>query len=432
MSLSDEGGHTKSETQLGRITAFIAILIFLSGTDIYAIITGSGANTGELRFLTLIPIFAIIFLNFGYLVRGAIAAPELIALLLLATISVYWSIDRTITIKHLIPFLATTSLAIVVASMLSLRSLFIIFGYIAALTMIGSLIAVALFSAARGDPPWDDVWNGVFAHKNNLGAASVLAMLVAIPAAISTAGFKKVLFLFTAVIGLYLMVITQSRSAQLVGFISLILLVTGFAVKRNVMLWTLLNITLILILLSVTYVVISTGMIDPIFDILERKPTLSGRIPLWEIVWPHVKNEFWLGYGYSAFWDQDSTRVLGISNNPALRFTPYYSHNGLLETFLNTGFVGVLLFLIFVVRATWSVVVIQRFGKERKLLIASFVLIVMFLMLNVPESNILARGEYRWVIFVALCVKLLLVSKSVRKNRKHIMPKQQPLFTPNN
>ena len=414
MSHTIDGVNANIQNRFKQVSVLIIVLFFLSGTDIYTIITGSGGKTGMLRLLTLVPILVVVSLHFNHLVRGAFAAPELAALLLLVTLSVYWSIDRTITIKHLTPLLLTTSLAIVVASRLSLRDLFLTFGHIAAFTMYGSLVAVALFSSARGDPPWDDVWNGVFAHKNNLGAAGALAIVVAIPAAMLSTGKKKVYFVLAAVIGLVLMIVTQSRSAQLVGSICLILLMTGLYARRNTMLWTVLNITIIILLSGTVYALFSTGMIDPVFDVLERKPTLSGRIPLWKIVWPIIMDKFWLGYGYSAFWDGDSMRVLTISNNPSLRFSPYYSHNGLLETFLNTGFAGVVLFVIFIIRTTWSVVAIQRYGKQRQLLVAAFVIIVMFLLMNVPESNILARGEYRWMMFVAICVKIRLIAKSAK------------------
>jgi len=217
MALASVNKTVNAKPRYSRVIALIIVLIFLSGTNVYSIVSGSGVNTAVIRLLTLLPILAILYIYFGNFARGAFVAPELIALLLLATISLYWSIDRSITIKHLVPFLTTTSLMIMVASMLSLRSLFIMFGHIAAFTMYGSLIAVVLFSSARGAPPWDDVWIGVFGHKNGLGAASVTAILVAMPAAMLSTGKKKAYFMLAAVIGLLLMVITQSRSAQLFG-----------------------------------------------------------------------------------------------------------------------------------------------------------------------------------------------------------------------
>lgn len=430
MAFATNEGNANFQSRFRPVTAFMIVLIFLSGTDIYAIITGSGANTGMLRFLTLVPIFAIASYNIGHIVRGLFVAPELAFLYIFVIMSALWSIDQSITIKHLIPLLATSSLAIIAASMLSMRSLLVMFGHVSALIMYGSLVAVLLFSSARGSPPWDNVWNGVFSHKNALGAASVTAILVAIPAAMYSTGFKRLYFSLTVAIGIYLVVVTQSRSAQLIGFLSVFSLAIGFAVRRNTMLWSVLNIAAILLFSGAIFVMISTGAIDPLFDILNRKPTLSGRIPLWQIVWPEIEKEFWFGYGYSAFWDEQSTRVLKIAGNPALRFSPYYSHNGLLETFLNSGFVGVVLFVIFIVRTTWDAFICQRFAEDRRLLVAAFVLFLTFLMLNVTESSILARTEVSWIIFVAVCVKIRFVAKALRKKQKLIAPKPEPLFAP--
>ena len=36
----------------------------------------------------------------------------------------------------------------------------------------------------------------------------------------------------------------------------------------------------------------------------EGATNLTGRLPVWEGLLPHLKSNFWLGFGYRAFWDE--------------------------------------------------------------------------------------------------------------------------------
>ncbi|MFH5803360.1 O-antigen ligase family protein [Alienimonas sp. DA493] len=68
----------------------------------------------------------------------------------------------------------------------------------------------------------------------------------------------------------------------------------------------------------------------------EQQSSLSGRLPIWEAILPHVARRPWLGHGYGAFWNR--RRVDAISDEVGWPLSA--SHSGWIESAAEVGLIG--------------------------------------------------------------------------------------------
>ena len=99
----------------------------------------------------------------------------------------------------------------------------------------------------------------------------------------------------------------------------------------------------------------------------EDVTTLTGRLPLWHLIWEDSKDIHMMGAGYGAFWSAKRTFSLAGT----LEWFPRHSHNAYIETIVDLGFVGLgLLFGIVVA----SLIVSFKMFKETQNVVYAFVL----------------------------------------------------------
>ncbi|HEY9301648.1 MAG TPA: O-antigen ligase family protein, partial [Phormidium sp.] len=134
--------------------------------------------------------------------------------------------------------------------------------------------------------------------------------------------------------------------------------------------------------------------------------TLTGRTDFW----PQLVDRIWrrpiLGYGFSGFWlpwlgDKDpSNNITTIGGY----FRPFHAHNGFLDTAIQTGLLGLTLFVAsFIKNATLAILYIRRnqsFEAVFPLLILVFIVIS-----NISESSLLATN-FQWFYYVLVTVRL--------------------------
>ncbi len=387
-------------------------LILLVGTDIFSLVMGGGGIGGP-KLLCYLSIFLLCGLHAGTLTRGALASPPLVLLVGLACISAVWSIDTSETLRRLTALLACTCIGILVGRGHSLRGLVLFFALLATATAWCSLIAIAGFPEARGTPPWDSTWRGIFNHKNGLGAAMAIGLPFALYAAIVTRGLSRKLFASGFAVSLLLLVASESRTSQIIGVLSVANLLIGIQLRSRKLGWSTVTLVVFGCAIGLVAFLFATGLTDQIFAALGRKPTMSGRIPLWTLSWPYIMDRPILGYGFAAFWDPDSDRVLMMAMDPDLRFAPFYSHNGLVETLLALGASGAMVVAWLLLSAFHGVVRILKLTRRVDDLVPILVFLISFCLLNVTESSVLQRDDLIWIVFVATVIQIAALRTSV-------------------
>jgi len=134
---------------------------------------------------------------------------------------------------------------------------------------------------------------------------------------------------------------------------------------------------------------------------LMKDPTISGRLLVWKQTWLYATQKPWFGHGFS-FWDgMEGHRITAW-----MKFNPYNAHNGLLETFVVAGGVGVCLLLIALTfSAFWvwhSLRTTTGDSPARRDAEWLMLFLVYFVCENIPASRILGTHQLFWIFLLML------------------------------
>jgi exopolysaccharide production protein ExoQ len=198
-------------------------------------------------------------------------------------------------------------------------------------------------------------WKGIFWHKNLMGfIASFFNVLFLMKLINSIQIRRRDLFFWAACFLGSLVILYQSDSVGailttifLYGVIFLALLFMKFRTKlrKSHLLVLIAAITLVALILSVN--------LDTFFSIFNRDTSLTGRIPMWTYVFnTYVHKQPLIGYGFNAFWYIKSHRV-AIQHAAGYPDQIVVADNGFIDLIVNTGYIGLALFLMFYLGAWW-------------------------------------------------------------------------------
>jgi len=384
----------------------VALLSLTSGAylSVIAGLTGGEAqdpSEDPLPRLILFPLYAVM----GWLIithprgfarvawRGRLA----LALVGLAGVSVIWSEDPGLTLRRAVSLLAPTTFGLILSLRFStrelLRLLAVTFGMAAVLSVI---VALALPGETISRVDYGSVWRGVFENKNSLGRSMALAVAVFALMALDGRQYRRIAWLGVA--GTLCLVFLARSMGSLVTAVALLALIPLFR-SLGLRFTTTVAVCTVSILLGGVFVIIVAANAEPIFTLLGRDATLTGRTDIWAAVLASVGERPWLGYGYNAFWHQWGGPSASVLSSVGWE-TPN-GHNGLLDLWLELGFVGVgtlLLGLMVVLRA--AVVSARRADSPAGLW--PLVFLSHLALINVSMSAFLRPHSLYWILYVAL------------------------------
>ena len=312
-----------------------------------------------------------------------------------------WSIDPGVTMRRTIAVVGTTMLGLYLAGRLTFEEgvKFLAIVYLI-MTVVSFCLAVALPGIGRmpAGSGLEGYWSGIQTHKNGLGKVSVMGAMLMTLVALSETGRRRLLFFGGAALAALLVVASRSVTSLLIMFALVGVGWLAHLFQRALALWLLAVYGGAFFFALLIAAALSYGGVEFFLNLLGKDASLTGRLPIWDIVWNSIQERPWLGWGYSAFWN-DSGRghirliyeVLGWSSPDA--------HNGLLELWLNVGLVGIILFcMVFVVGVYKSIVFIRRY-RGSILSIVPLLCFFAFGISNITESTVLGRNSLTWVQF---------------------------------
>lgn len=269
-------------------------------------------------------------------------------------------------------------------------SLVAIFCLLFTLAMPGSAIEIGVNAGA---------WRGPLTQKNLLARLMVFTIMANLAAAWQAKSGRWLPWLGVA-LGMALLMLSGSKTGLLVLLVILVLipLYQAMRLRDTVMIPVL--ITCILIGGSVGTFLI--GNWEQILLSLGRDPSLSGRTDLWAGAIAKIAEHPWFGYGFRGFWSADSGapdiwKVVG--------YKPPHAHNGYLNTALDLGMIGLMLFLL-----SLGVSYVKSIGWLRcqKGIVGLFpVLYVTFMfMYNHSENTIIEHNSIFWATFISVSLSL--------------------------
>ena len=351
--------------------------------------------------LILLPLYAVM----GWLIithprgfaRVVWRAKLPLALVGLAVLSVIWSVDPGLTLRRALSLLAPTTFGLVLSLRFStselLRLLAVALGMAAVLSVV---VALVLPRETISLVDYGNAWRGVFEDKNNFGRSMALAVAVFALMAMDWGQHRWMAWLGAA--GTLWLVFLARSMGSLVTAVALLALIPLFRSLR-LRFTTAVAVCTVSILLAGAFISVIAANTEPIFTLLGRDSTLTGRTDIWQAVLASIGERPWLGYGYNAFWhpsDGPSASVLSL-----VGWETPNSHNGLLDLWLELGFAGVGILLVGLVAAVRAAVVSAR-RTDLSAGLWPLVFLSFLALINVSMSALLRPHSLTWILYVAL------------------------------
>ncbi|MEA2737873.1 MAG: exopolysaccharide production protein ExoQ, partial [Acetobacteraceae bacterium] len=326
------------------------------------------------------------------------------ALPFLALASTLWSQSAHDTLKFSLEFVATVGCAVLAASLLKPRAL------LSALACC--LVATALLSVVFGKQSIDPLTGssafvGVFESKNQLGFFTSLMLLAAV--ALIVDGRQRVparlLGLLALALALPLLVLTRSGTAMVSAILASLVLIANLVVSRlsRFERARLLGAAVVIMLpIALLLVIAGDDVSSLLLGAMGKDATLTGRTLLWAHALQLIPQHPLLGYGYQAFWRQDTVQAESLwFEFHVLSRQGFHFHSTYVETAIELGYVGAAVLIatllgIFGALIRWS----WRSGSVA----ASFFTALMFCLLtrSFVEVDVLMQFQIgAFIMFVA-------------------------------
>lgn len=393
----------------------LSLVIFSGSLDIFLVKEDAGMNKGTVESdgSTTAIYLAVYAVSLGLAAaRRAefrdvlLANKRLILLSVLPLASALWSDSPTPTVRIGIALILTLSFSIY----LSLKELgdgeflALVGTAVGTCTVASLLVGLLLPGYGVMGGIHEGAWRGIFITKNNFGRYMVLSALVLKTLAVRDRRPHPIPW---AGMGLAVLLILLSRSMTSLVILTLLLsLVPLLRVVRqghSTARFCLLLVVGLCIAAGAFLAEAGDGSGDRMARAVERDATLTGRMPLWELVLEKVWDRPWLGYGYGAFWAEDAPQSAYIY--AVLGWEPPHAHNGFLQIMLDLGLLGLAALLYnFACDAVNAI----KFALRRSDGQAVFPLsCILFLFLsNLTECSFLAKNHILWILYLSLSVRM--------------------------
>ncbi len=421
--------RARSQGQAGLIDAVAfaaAVLLLLIHSQGWELpLTGGGDETsdsGLIRALFL-PAYAaaVMLLAMGpwRVAIGLMRQPFLIALMAIVGLSMFWSVSPDQTSRRIFALAFTTLGGVVLGARYSWARLAeVLAASFVILAVISLFTGLFVPSIGRMEDIFPGAWRGLWPEKNAFG--SNMTQSVVICAAAALLNPRRAPFWWAGA-GLSFLMILMSTSktsllAMVLGVMALLLVAAmrrGSASK-----------------VAATWAaVVGVGLVgafaffaaDVLFGLLGKDATLTGRTKIWSGVMRQINERPWEGWGYAAVWDEtDKWGPLAWITKDA-GFRAHHAHNSWLEQWLGIGIPGLAAWGAFFLQTLVANIVALYRDRGAYLALPFF---VVYALMTLTESIAVVYNDMRWVIFVALAVKLALPDPEPARQQARAVPNQ--------
>lgn len=280
-------------------------------------------------------------------------------------LSVLWGTDPATGLSAVGRFIIAVLLSAYVASKYDLDQFiaFLTRGFaVAVLASFAVMVVVPRLGYSNIGGGYEHAWRGAFTHKNWLGSAMSLALMVC-GYSYKIRANSRLLSATTLIGCLFLLIMSRSATALISTLVSGLVVITGFALLAKRRWAPLRGIALLGLCVGLFVLVMS-----PVFDIglkdLPQVPgrtaDLTGRAEVWHAVWGAIREKPLIGHGY-GFWSMPSVTRSNIWLGA--KWEAPHAHNTWLDAALQLGLVGVVLltfaWVVVLLRSVWLVLVRQ-------------------------------------------------------------------------
>jgi exopolysaccharide production protein ExoQ len=321
-----------------------------------------------------------------------------------ALASTVWSQSSHDTLKYSLEFVSTVGCAVLAASLLKPRAM------LSALACC--LVATALLSVLFGKESVDPLTGssafvGVFESKNQLGFFTSLMLLAAVALIIDGKQplMARLLGLLALALSLPLLVLTRSGTAMVSAVLASTVLIVNLVISRlsTFERARILCVGAIIMLPIVILLVVAGDDVGALLlGFMGKDATLTGRTLLWAHALQLIPQHPLFGYGYQAFWRQDTVQAESLwFEFHVLSRQGFHFHSTYVETAIELGYIGAAI-MVATLLGTFAALI--RWSWRSGSVAASFFTALMFCLLtrSFVEVDVLMQFQIGgFTLFVA-------------------------------
>jgi exopolysaccharide production protein ExoQ len=318
-------------------------------------------------------------------------------LLFWTCLSILWSYAPWVTMRHIIALCGTTLFSVYVVNHVGIQKYVKLLGISLLLITLSSYFVIAFLPEIGIGHVVTSEWKGIFTHKNHLGKAASLSVLIFFYMFLTARKGKW--GWFVALLGAAgLLAGCQSAAATIISMSTIIVMgVFHLTRKTPFLVWIMLLSSLIAFFLFQLFFPVPSG--GQILRYFGKDETLTGRTQLWDFSIHMALRKTWLGYGYGAFWLGSKGPSAEAWAGMRMGMDITHSHNGFIEIALGVGGVGLFLSLAAYLRGIWRAIQFQS-AKNSSFDYAIYLFLLLWILpYNFTEQAFLYRNNIFWVLF---------------------------------
>jgi exopolysaccharide production protein ExoQ len=325
----------------------------------------------------------------------------IVLLVLLAIVSIAWSVDSGLTLRRSISLVGGTLIGIDFALHHSIREqlrlLYVVLGLFVFLSIIVQVFFPGLIPHGNFDA---DAWHGIVSFKGNFAKIVVLATVAMLCRPRRSLTDFVVVTALTA-LGIALILAAHSVEGLVIMAGMLVFFGVSGALRWKPRLLTLAALACLAIAIPTSYFALHN--LEGLTAMLGRDSTLTGRTTIWSAALSSIARSPVYGYGYSAFWALSAPEATRIRE--VVKWETPHAHNGYIDLTLELGLAGLLLFFAGYVVAARRAIQFTRTdaGNEAKWPLAFLLLICVY---QFTESSVVVGNWIFWIMYVAVSFAL--------------------------
>lgn len=320
----------------------------------------------------------------------------LVIVVIIAALSIFWSVSPAVTLEHAIWLILTTLFGVYIAARFSFQEQLELVLWMTVLAAISSFIVAQIAPEIGIHPPPSHagLWRGVFLQKN------ILSRYMALGAILTLYYGKSLGLLRWPMFGLMTYILFLSGGAT--GILVLMILAVTIPFYQIVRFRHMVAVGALLIsipLLTVASAWLSSNY-DNILLALNRDETLTGRTDLWSAGFAVMGQQPLFGHGFRASF-QEGSEILDLIE---WRSAPF-AHNQWIDTGLDLGVITLAIFAFGFFRTMWNSLVYARTAPNRFGLFP-FVFLIFILIVTMSTQSLIAMFDILWIMYVSLTIGL--------------------------
>lgn len=345
--------------------------------------------------------------------------PFLLVIIFYTIFNIFWSAVPSISLKRVFQFLGLFFIAITLQAANKTARDYLQLLVVAITSIIVLSTIVALIYPAMGyDVNFGTAWRGILNTKNDLGSIGAVGVILWF---IWTDSYTKRWSLFFVFGGLSLLCIVKATSSTGIAT-SFLGLFVYMIFRRSYLqspLW-LLRLAVVFILFSIIglhWFFIYEGrppswseVIGPFAASFGKSTDLTGRTVVWDLVFVEIMKHPLLGIGWGSFWLGPGSASQPVLDQ--LPWIPYQAHNGYLDILNELGFVGGLIFVLFVFYHCVQLFKLSMIDRRDAAFHTAFLVIILFS--NFSESSLYKAVALQHILLI---ISSVFVSSQLNRAR---------------